>query len=443
MANFMPGEWKLPSLPGLFGLGSDTAPSAPSDDIAAQIQLKRRLAQADFLRNQEMPQGQMVSGHYVAPSWTQYLANLAGKYQSGQQEREAINQYGEFQKGRQAKVADLLLGKEVQRPVDLPSALPGQVETVREPYSQQEFMSRAAEVMPELQDELLKARISQMTKEDTGQVIPAGATYYKGGKAVYTAPTKPDKTSLSEIGKLTAELQDIQAANPNDPRIAWYKDKINKETTFAPPMQVVTMPAPQVAVNPKTLQPELVQFPNRPGMQPQFTGIKPYEKPEKLKPVPAGPATAFTENSTALRKIDDAIAKVEAAPENSFGARNYLGGAVSQRLDPKGVDARAAVSGVGGQKYHDLSGAAVAVQEAARLSPYIPSVTDTKDKILQNLRNLRQEYQYTNDTLQSTFSEDQGYKPLSSQVTRPSAPAENKPKPTLRYNPQTRKLEPM
>jgi hypothetical protein len=175
----------------------------------------------------------------------------------------------------------------------------------------------------------------------------------------------------------------------------------------------INLGQPMTAINPKTGKEELVQFPNKPGEKPIFTGLQKPEPELKLKPVPAGPATAFSENNTAIKKIDDAIAKVEAAPDNAFGLKNYLGGAVTQRIDPKGNEARAAVAGVGGQKYHDLSGAAVAVQEAARLSPYIPQVTDTKSKVLENLRNLKKEYTYTNDTLTSTFNEDQGYRPLN------------------------------
>ena len=107
MANFMTGEWNwMPSLPGL---GRDTTPpTMPTDDTTAQLLLKRRLAQADALRNQEMPQGQMVSGHYVAPSWTQYLANAVGKYQANAGEREAMKQYGEYETNKQKRLADAL-----------------------------------------------------------------------------------------------------------------------------------------------------------------------------------------------------------------------------------------------------------------------------------------------------------------------------------------------
>jgi hypothetical protein len=80
----------------------------PQDDTLMQIELKRKLAMADALRNQEAPQGQMVSGHYVAPSWTQHLAGLAGKFVGGQQEREAMKQYGDYKAAENIKMIDAL-----------------------------------------------------------------------------------------------------------------------------------------------------------------------------------------------------------------------------------------------------------------------------------------------------------------------------------------------
>ena len=230
----------------------------PVDDAMVQLQLKRKLAMADALRNQEMPQGQMVSGHYVAPSWTQYAANLVNKYQGGKQAEEAMKQYGQAQTAKAQKYADLLGEQDLAK-----------------------FQAGLAQ-LPEYAPELVKARLAAMNKQENPMIVPAGSTVYQGGKSVYTAPSKPDHTTLSTVGKLTAELQDIMAANPNDPRIPQYKDAIRKETTFAPPMQVTSMPQPQVAINPKTGQPELVQFPNKPGMPPQFTGVLPYEKPKDL-----------------------------------------------------------------------------------------------------------------------------------------------------------------
>ena len=43
-----------------------------------ELQRKQQLANLLSQRGMETPQGQMVSGHYVKPSWTQQLAPLVG-----------------------------------------------------------------------------------------------------------------------------------------------------------------------------------------------------------------------------------------------------------------------------------------------------------------------------------------------------------------------------
>lgn len=264
--------------------------------------------------------------------------------------------------------------------------------------------------------------IKQDRFEITQERQPDGS-YKEIARSPLDAPKETKETPL-EIDKLIATRDRLIADNPNNPNIAIYDDLIQNLRVKKEGLNInLNQPIP--VINPRTGKAELVQFPNKPGEKPLFTGLEKAEPEARLKPVPAGPATAFVENNTAIKKIDDAIAKVEAAPENTFGIKNYLGGVITQRIDPKGTAARAAVAGVGGQKYHDLSGAAVAVQEAARLAPYIPQTTDTKEKVLENLRNLKREYTYTNDTLTSTFNEDQGYRPLNIKpTTTPSS--ENK-----------------
>lgn len=68
-----------------------------------QMEIARRYRMADVLRKQaeEPTQGQMVSGHYVAPSWTQHLSKLLSSYGAGKMERDAsesAKKYGEQQR---------------------------------------------------------------------------------------------------------------------------------------------------------------------------------------------------------------------------------------------------------------------------------------------------------------------------------------------------------
>ena len=97
------------SLQGLLPDGTGSDPNQlPQDDTMMQLELKRKFALADALKNQAMPQGQMVGDRYVAPSWTQYLANAVGKYQGGQAENQAIKQYGDYTKNKNDKMTAAL-----------------------------------------------------------------------------------------------------------------------------------------------------------------------------------------------------------------------------------------------------------------------------------------------------------------------------------------------
>ena len=78
-----------------------------SDDPTLQaINLKRKLALADSLRNTPMPQGQMVGNRYVAPSWTQYLAGAVNQGMAGMNEREAMKEYAAAQKAEKTKLSN-------------------------------------------------------------------------------------------------------------------------------------------------------------------------------------------------------------------------------------------------------------------------------------------------------------------------------------------------
>lgn len=68
-----------------------------------QMEIARKTRYAETLRrkSEEPMEGQMVSGHYVPPSWTQGLAKMLSAYGSGKMERdaaEAAKAYGEKQR---------------------------------------------------------------------------------------------------------------------------------------------------------------------------------------------------------------------------------------------------------------------------------------------------------------------------------------------------------
>ena len=86
----------------------DNVDQSTNDPNLAAINLKRKLALAESLRNTKMPQGQMVGDRYVAPSWTQYLASAVDRGMAGYQEDKAIKEYAASQKTQQDKMANAL-----------------------------------------------------------------------------------------------------------------------------------------------------------------------------------------------------------------------------------------------------------------------------------------------------------------------------------------------
>jgi hypothetical protein len=59
-----------------------------------ELEMKRKQAMVDALREQgtTSPQGQMVGKHYVAPSITQYAAQMANAYGAGQGQKQVDGQ---------------------------------------------------------------------------------------------------------------------------------------------------------------------------------------------------------------------------------------------------------------------------------------------------------------------------------------------------------------
>lgn len=144
--------------------------------------------------------------------------------------------------------------------------------------------------------------------------------------------------------------------------------------------------APVAGVDQATGQPVYFQ-PSKDGGKPSIVqGVAPQP--------PAIPATTrekLADNSIALAKINAALSLVTSNGD-SLGAKNYVPDALMQRLDPSGVDVRAAIADIGSQKIHDRSGSAVTLSEAPRLMPFVPQVTDTPEAARKKLERLGKEY---------------------------------------------------
>lgn len=107
-------------------------PNQAMPDFDAQTAAATRArAVADFLRKQAaqqtQPQGQMVSGHFVAPHWTQYLANIMGQLNVGMADRQATD--AETQQANAQNQAANQWRSSLPQAVQARAAVPGQAAT--------------------------------------------------------------------------------------------------------------------------------------------------------------------------------------------------------------------------------------------------------------------------------------------------------------------------
>lgn len=123
------------------------------------IGLKEQKALAQKLREQAMEptQGQMVSGWYVPPSWTQMLAKGVNAYMAGKKEKEAEQGIKDVMKQRQQDITGLmgeLPQERVIRPENAPESGMGPIlPAVTQKPTARDYMAwglRAAQVDPSL-----------------------------------------------------------------------------------------------------------------------------------------------------------------------------------------------------------------------------------------------------------------------------------------------------
>lgn len=120
---------------------------------------------------------------------------------------------------------------------------------------------------------------------------------------------------MTELDKLYAARDKIATTNPNDPKLKIYDAAIQKQTQFAPPVQVLNYPQPISAVNKATGETELVQFPNKPGEAPRPTGYKPPPTQEQIKQ-----EEKVTKAKSVLPLLNTAQTLIEGATGSTAGA---------------------------------------------------------------------------------------------------------------------------
>jgi hypothetical protein len=143
----------------------------------------------------------------------------------------------------------------------------------------------------------------------------------------------------------------------------------------------------------------------------------------ELKLAPVHAQKAIVGAATSTKKIDDAIAALEAEPkEGATGLKGYLPNVALNRMYPEGTAARAAIADIGSLLIHDRSGAAVTASETPRLLPFVPQITDDKKTALTKLKRLRQIQLDEAEALAGTYTPSQGYREFKPGAVTPTAP---------------------
>ena len=132
--------------------------------------------------------------------------------------------------------------------------------------------------------------------------------------------------------------------------------------------------------------------------------------------LPSAAAQKLFDNQTNLRRAETALALMEGknvgemkGDADATGWKGFVPDAVLQRLDPKGIDARAALADLGSLVIHERSGAAVTAAEFPRLQPFIPTPKDDPETVKKKLRRFAQIYRdVASET--SNFYRESGYK---------------------------------
>ena len=146
---------------------------------------QRRIAEMLMAGGMEQPQGQMISGYYVAPSWTQQIAPLA-KAAIGTSLSQSVD-------AKQAKLAEALRGKQAQQIEQY-----GELEKTDKAAALRFALSTDNPILRDIAKEELKG-----IKLGEGEVFTrpslSGGTTEKRGAEKYRAPTSVDMGTMGTM----------------------------------------------------------------------------------------------------------------------------------------------------------------------------------------------------------------------------------------------------
>lgn len=183
-------------------------PDPNFDYKAEQSKLDLKKAMYKKLMDAEMPQGQMVSGHYVAPGWGAQLASVlqkvAGAYMAGKSSDEEKALGDKSISAMQAAMDGPKADVPPQAPVEQPSAVPGyQPQVVPDSANVQTGAVPPPDIsVRSAPDE--NAQFAPPSPAPTAPQVPQDAGPLAGAIAAQTGPADPTASQLP-TGALTPD----------------------------------------------------------------------------------------------------------------------------------------------------------------------------------------------------------------------------------------------
>jgi len=357
------------------------AGTLPPELFEQQQQLNRQQQMAQLLmqQGQQMPQGQMISGRYVAPSFTQNLANLANTYVGAKLAERGDKQALEIAKQLRQRYGDelkefrnLMQGREELAPEQAGPTQTGQAiprEMVRgAPNVQGAYDFAATAYNPALQAAGLRKLTEGPIKVGVEDTLIDPVTM----KPVFTGAGKPRAPIQIDTG--TA----IELRDPRDPTIVLQRIPKSQMPTAG---QIYESSEGPLLVNTKA------------GTATQLMGADGKPLSPKLSSEQSKDITAINQQRAT---IDGAIADVTKNKSAfSFGrgvAQNVpYGESIAGRFEkPEDTQARAYVFNNVSSVIKERAGTAQSAQELQRLNSFLPATTDNADQIVSKLKGFKQ-----------------------------------------------------
>lgn len=434
----------------------------PELDIERQTLRRRQaIAEAMMAAGQQTPQGRMVGRYYVAPSPLEGAANLLSTFSGHRQMQDVDRGMKDLGTRYNEGLADAVrrysesattTTPAIEAPPDEIGGGPGR-EAMTTPADPRTRVAQAlaSPYAPVRQLGMLDYQTSQQdkTRADQRDFQAQQAQLQREQRMQDLQIRLQDaRTSAAEKAALQREMAQMRLDAQKEmmqAQLAGRQDMARLAASLRPAPQPRQQQVVQTDSGPMILGPDGTA---QPIVGPDGQPVKPKGTEKAL---PASAAKGLLENQQNLRRAQQAVklisgeditddkgAVLQQGDKQATGKKAFLttlgapGDYLLNKIDPKGVDARAAVGDLGSIVIHDRSGAAVTAAEYPRLRPFIPQATDAPEVAKRKAQRFAQEYERIQQET-ADFYRESGYKVPAESLKPTSGP----PKPGPAGTPPT------